>query len=432
MRQLIASFCSLLLLAVPVFAEPAAAGALPPEVAPLPADLAKRILELVATAEKYRGLAAKAPVPAGVIEEAALRSQVAAEVRKELPPEELRAVEAGLEAFGLIPQGLDLERYYPELLLSQVVGYYDPERKYLSVVHREGSLLGPAGGNIGEEEKLEEMVLVHELTHALQDQHFDLRSFIEPDLLSDAATARLALVEGDAAVTMFEFYLGMPVTSIPGAAEALSSLAGSSGELMEASPDLPGARELAGAPAWLRDMLLFSYLEGYSFCVSVRQKGGQVLLDRAFRDDPPRSSEQVLHPEKWHTLRDDPVAIAMPSLSGRLPGFRKVSEGELGEVGIRILLREAGKDADRAKIADIAAAGWGGDRFAVYEKDGRRVLAWVTEWDTEADARELLAAAKALGRDWRAELTGPLRVVILRGARAREAAALRPLLAEVK
>lgn len=413
----------LLLLALPgAGAEPPA---LPKDVAPLPADIAQHMDELMAEAEKYRGLKAKQPVASGVIEETALRGKVAEEMRDELPPEELRSVGAGLQAFGLLPAGLDLARYYPELLTSQVAGYYDPEGKYLSIVHRDGSLLGSAAEGLGQEaEKLEDMVIVHELTHALQDQHFNLETFVEAAPLSDSGVARLALVEGDAALTMFDFYVGMPMESVPGADRALAAL--DSEKLLAAGADLPGARELADAPAWLRDTLLFSYLEGYSFCVNVRQKGGQALLDHAFRQDPPRSSEQILHPGKWHTRRDDPVAVSWPDLSGRLPGFRKVTEGELGELGIRILLRGAMKDADQASAA---AAGWGGDRFALYEKDGRRVLAWITEWDTEADAREALAAAKRLGEGWRVDLAAPRRVVALRGARRGEAAGLLPVLA---
>ena len=408
----------LLLVALPgAAAEPPV---LPKDVAPLPADVAQHMDELMAAAEKYRGLKAKQPVASGVIEEPALRAKVAEEMQEELPADELRSVGAGLQAFGLLPADLDLARYYPELLTSQVAGYYDPEGKYLSIVHRDGSLLGAAAEGLGQEaEKLEDMVIVHELTHALQDQHFNLEAFTEADPLSDAGVARLALVEGDAALTMFDFYVGMPMESVPGADQALAAL--DSEKLLAAGADLPGGRELAEAPAWLRETLLFSYLQGYSFCVNVRQKGGQALLDYAFRQDPPRSSEQILHPEKWHTRRDDPVAVSWPDLSGRLPGFRKVTEGELGELGIRILLRGNMKDAGQASAA---AAGWGGDRFALYEKDGRRVLAWITEWDTEADAKEALAAAKRLGEGWRVDLAAPRRLVALRWARRGEAAGL--------
>jgi hypothetical protein len=82
---------------------------------------------------------------------------------------------------------------------------------------------------------------------------------------------------------------------------------------------------------------------------------------------------------------------------------------------------------------EVAAAGWGGDRFAVYQKDGKRLLAWLTEWDTEADARELRAAARSLGKDWDVQQIAPRRVVLLRGDWTwHEKRAVRKVLAAVK
>jgi hypothetical protein len=184
-------------------------------------------------------------------------------------------------------------------------------------------------------------------------------------------------------------------------------------KLMAATPDLPGAREMAAAPAWIRDTLLFSYLQGSVFCLSARHRGGQPLLDYAFKTDPPRSTEQILHPEKWHTRRDDPVVLRFPDLAAELPGYRKAAEGEMGELSLRIFLRQELKDQEAALAA---AAGWGGDRFAVYEqKAGARLVVWITEWDGEADAGEFRAALRSLG-GWRVEAAGPSRVLALRGA----------------
>jgi len=401
-RALLLTAAVLLWASLPSLPQQAPAG-LPEGVSPLPAELDRRLQELLAETETIRGLKAKHPVPSGIVEEKDLPAKVAAALREELPPDRLRAAEAGLKAFGLLPASLDLARYFPALLASQVAGYYDPERRYLAVVHRGG-----------EARQMDEMVLVHELTHAIQDQAFDLRHFIDDDPLSDEATARTALVEGDASLVMLDWLAERPENGL-NAAEP---------------PDLPGAKEMAAAPPWVRDTLELGYVEGYLFCLSVRQKGGQKLLDDAFSQDPPRSSEQILHPEKWHTQRDDPIPLSWPDLSRALPGARKLAEGQLGELGIGILLRQATGDRE---LSAAAAAGWGGDRFAVYEKDGRRLLAWLTEWDSEGDARELRAAARRLGKDWVVEPVEPRRprrVVILRGPWKRgEAKAVRRALA---
>jgi hypothetical protein len=173
---------------------------------------------------------------------------------------------------------------------------------------------------------------------------------------------------------------------------------------------VPGAADLAGSPRWFQDTLLFSYFAGFEFCLSVRRTGGQALLDHAFKTDPPRSSEQILHPEKWHAQRDDPVIVHLPDLSSALPGWSKAAEAQLGELSIRTLLWPAMKHERAVR----AAAGWGGDRFAVYQKADARLLVWVTEWDTEADAREFQSAASKLGRSWDVRRMGS-RVVVTRG-----------------
>ncbi|HVT18836.1 MAG TPA: hypothetical protein VHQ90_21955 [Thermoanaerobaculia bacterium] len=385
----------------------ARAPALPPGMTPLPRGLELRMRELVRAAEEYRGLRLKHPVLWGAVSEAELKKEVVTQFRDDLPPAKLAALEASLKAFGLIPEMMDLETYYPTLLSSQIAGFYDSHRKVLAVVAHRGSLLGkdfdkqygPAMVR-----RMEDGLLVHELTHALQDQHFDLNKLEAADPLSDADAARLALVEGDASLTMFDSVTHARAEDLPDNPEHL-----------DMSSALPGQGELAAAPAWLRESLIFSYEEGYAFCSSVRRRGGQRLLDYAFAADPPRSSEQILHPEKWYGSRDDPVVIVWPDLARELPSYRQAAEGQLGEEGIRILLRQALGDPERAAGA---AAGWGGDRFAVYIQGGKRVLAWITDWDSPAAAERFHAAAglaAVKGAAWSVKRPSSRRVTLVRG-----------------
>ena len=382
---------------------------LPEGVTPLPPESAQHMQTLLAAAEKYRGLQAKAPIPAGTLEEAGLKKKLLESMGQHLSAETLRAAEISLKAFGLIPETMNLGTYLPELLTSQVAGYYDTERKYLAMVHR-----GPAPSAADDGPSDEDMVLVHELTHALQDQSFDLVKLEkEDDPLTDSGTALTALAEGDATLTMTNFRSQTSVERLPNSDRVVVALGSDPDRMMAALPDLPGADQFAQAPVWLRDNLIFPYLNGMAFCISARMRGGQKLLDYAFATDPPRSTEQVLHPEKWHTRRDDPVVIRLPDLGPDLSGYRKAADGVMGELGIRSLLREGLGDKTRAVEA---ATGWGGDRFAVYEKaGGGRLLVWVTDWDSEADAREFRTALAGLGRGWRVEAVGPQRVVAIRG-----------------
>ncbi len=400
---------SLLLLAAPVWAqETPPAPALPKGVEALEAETSKKMEELLAAAEKFRGLKAKRPVAAGSVETEGVKDKMREAMRTQLPPETLKSVEVSLKAFGFIPEKMDLGRYYVELMGSQVAGFYDPEAGYMALVR-------PSGKDSGEDPMagMVDMVLVHELTHALQDQHFDLSQFEEGDPMADGGTARGALVEGDATLTMMSFMMGLNIETLPGFDRIMDSMVQDPDALFEASPDLPGTKELAAAPPWIRENLLFGYIQGMVFSLSTRSKGGQTLLDYAFTTDPPRSSEQILHPEKWHGRRDDPVKLRLPDLGAELPGYRRAAEGEMGELSVRILLREGLRNQAQA---DAAAAGWGGDRFAVYEKGRGRIVVWVTEWDTEQDAREILAALRSLRDGWRAEAAGPRRVLVTRGA----------------
>jgi hypothetical protein len=380
-------------------------------VTPLPRESASHLAELLQVAEKYRGLKALRPVPAASTSPRKLKAQIKASMPKDLPEAELKALGISLKAFGLIPETMDLGRYLPDLLSSQVAGFYDPDDKYMTLVD-------PAKGGAGKRETKEErmenedMVLVHELTHALQDQHFNLHRFEERDPLSDGGAAKKALVEGDATLTMLDANLKMSFEAMPGMDTILTSMMQDPEKMLAGSASFPGAEEMRAAPAWIRDTLMFSYLQGLTFCMSARRMGGQVLLDYAFTTDPPRSSEQILHPEKWHTRRDDPVGLRFPDLAGELPGYRKASEGEMGELGLQILFRQ---DLKNREQADTAAAGWGGDRFAVYEKGSGRLIVWLTDWDTEADAGEFQGALRSV-TGWRAEAAGPTRVLAVHGS----------------
>ena len=439
--RLFALLPGLLLLDSPAGVVPnakAAAPALPEGVRPVPADLAQRIQELTQAAEQARGLTARQAVPSGMIEPGDLRAKMEQSLREDLPPKEFAAYEGSLKAFGLIPESMDLARALPDLLASQVVGFYDPHRKYLAVVRQpEGGAPPAVPGQTqtaGPERAaelagtFENLVLVHELVHALQDQSFDLAKYTDRGPLSDEGAARLAVVEGDATLTMFNYLLGGHAEAIPGFKKGIADMMGNPDSLREMSAGFPGGEAMTDAPAWLRETLMFSYLQGALFAMDVREAGGQPLLDRAFSQDPPRSTEQILHPEKWHGKKDEPVEIRWPDLSAALPGFQKVAEGQLGELGVRILLSQGQRGKAAVVSASTAAAGWGGDRFTLYEKAGRRALVWITEWDTEGDAREARSAFERLGQDWRVIAPDPVsarRVGVIRGTLPeREKAAL--------
>ncbi len=396
------------------------------------ADVEKRLPELMAVVEEYRGLRFAHPVPLQTISPADLGRELAAGPGAAFG--DLRTLAIGLKAFGLVPQDVDLEDAAVRLTPNQLAGFYQPRDKRLALVTGPGTLFGDAlaerdGAALATQ--IRESLVLHELTHALEDQHFDLSRLIGGDTLSDAAMARLALAEGDATLVMLADDAGSKPDDIPVLADLLQNMidhpqgflartrTADAAGAAPASPAGTAASAGSDAPRWFDETTAFTYLRGARFCIKVLERGGRRLLDQAFSTDPPRSSEQILHPEKWFDHRDDPVAIAWPALRAELPGYVEAAAGELGEMGIGILLRNDGEERSRAE-AD--AAGWGGDRFAVYRRPATATggaatfLAWITEWDTGEAAARFAAAARGLGGDWQVERTAPRRVVVVRGA----------------
>ncbi|HXO40615.1 MAG TPA: hypothetical protein VN999_04135, partial [Thermoanaerobaculia bacterium] len=423
------------------------------------ADLAQRLPELSGVVEEYRGLRFEHPVAMHTVTRGELGEQLAArlEIGNLSAFGDVERLEIGLKAFGLIPQSINLRDNYPQAIAAGLAGAYDWHDKALFLVTGPETLFGDAYSQrhgVVVAARIREGLLIHELTHAVQDQHFAMAKLAAGGAWSDAAMARLALVEGDATLVMLADMVGTPPGEIPRVSLLLRHMLDHPEQFSAMAPGVPGAAGPADEPAWFKETTAFAYLQGASFCAAVLERGGQRLLDHAFSADPPRSTEQILHPNKWLGQRDDPVAIAWPELRAELPGYLKAAEGQLGELGIKILLRQGLHDPQRAAAA---AAGWGGDRFAVYQRpilsaaaaagraaggpgaaakaevrDGAEmVLAWITDWDDEDDAAGFAAAAGELGVGWSVERTAARRVVLLRGSlTAAERAALTAKLAK--
>ncbi|MBE7465182.1 MAG: hypothetical protein HS116_17025 [Planctomycetes bacterium] len=387
---------------------------LPDGIEKLDPAIQARLEVLVKSAERYRGLALPKRIAMGQLDTEALKKKVLLMFKDELPAEKMEPIQRTYKAFGLMPAAMDLNVYYPELLTSQIGGFYEPKEKYLVLVKGGAGVNAEIGKRYGAEmgAKMDDIVMVHEITHAIQDQHYDLQKFGHDTPLSDAAAAKLALIEGDATLVMYSHFYGLPMETLPMVDAQIRSMGQDPKALIDMMPEMPGSKEMSTAPAVIRDNLLFSYIQGLGFCLSVRKAGGQKLLDHAFKTDPPRSSEQILHPEKWIFKRDDPILLKLPDLAAVLPGYAKLSEGSWGEFNTQLVLVEKLGAAARARCQQ-AAEGWGGDLFGLYVKDGDELLAWITDWDGEADAREFEAAAR---QGFKAEAAAD-RLVARQGAR---------------
>ena len=302
------------------------------------------------------------------IDEETLKAHMAEDFDDDNPPEYVAASEQLYKAFGLMPQDQSLKDLYLELAGSQVAGFYDPEEKQLFVVSRTGTVNGS-----------DKITFAHEYDHALQDANFTVFKD-QKDLLdeTDRALARAAIYEGDATLLMI-VWGGDHLTPEEFA------------EVQAAGTDPEALEILARTPAILVESLLFPYTAGQAFVLPVQMSGGWTAVD-ALYDDMPRSTEQVLHPDKYRA-GEEPVDVKLPTtLAADMgKGWTEAIQDTFGEFQLGVWLREAGVSA---ADATGAAAGWGGDRLAVLKgPDDDWAVVMRTTWDTDEDAAAFQQAA---------------------------------------
>lgn len=349
------------------------------------ATLDAKVAVILPRLEQIRGWKFQRAVAAGIQPVEDFLAYADAGFAEEYGEEGMLGMATSAVLFGFLRDGEDYESTVRELLRVAVGGYYDPKTDHFWII--EGFAAGA----------LAEILMAHELQHALDDQHFPLEAMFESVAGDDDRIfAMRSVIEGSATSAM-NLYL------LRGALEEWLA----PGELMDAGMISAQMKAMEKAPLALSVGLLLPYLEGNIFLV----RGGSLLraasqapapedLRRAF-EDPPRSSEQILHPEKYWDEEsfDAPRAVALADRSAELgEGWRCVDENVLGEIGCALLAAprlptplelQFGAGA----LRNPASAGWGGDRFRSYRSaGGARVAEALVEWDSEADAREFEAA----------------------------------------
>jgi hypothetical protein len=267
------------------------------------------------------------------------------------------------ELLGLIEPGADLRELTGDLFGEGVAGYYDPRDGRLRVVEGPGTVT----------RVLEEMILAHELTHALEDQRFGLESTPATD---DRTLARSALYEGSATALMYA-YVGEHFSTEETLGGLLSSAFEDTGDL----------------PPFIQAQVLFAYLGGEAFVRELLQRGGWGLVDTAFEVRKPSSTEQIMHPGAYFEA-DEPKPVR---IRAALPGWKRAQAGTWGELQTRELLGGSSR----------AAAGWGGDRYELWRRgeDAALIMRW--RWDTPRDEAEFEARLR--------EVIGDRGVVVRRG-----------------
>ncbi len=316
-----------------------------------------------------RTLKPKELVPVVLLNSSQLRTNVVNDFIADYTDEDLADDIYELSIIGLLEPNFDLRTLYINLLSEQIAGYYDDEMKEMFVVGDQG-FNGP-----------EHLTYSHEYTHVLQDQTYDIEKGLKYnddycENNTEYCAAVQALIEGDATLSEYTWYQNYATTTDQAQVQQFYN------NLKSPVYD--------SAPAFLKDDFVFPYTQGLTFVQYYHGLGGWAKIDEIYKN-PPVTTEQILHPELYPS--DTPIPVQLPDLSSTLgTGWREVSHNVMGEWYTYLILARGVNQATRLDdpTAKAAAAGWGGDEYAVLHNDTSKLTAFVMKdiWDTTTDASQ--------------------------------------------
>ena len=276
-----------------------------------------------------------------------MKELILKEIDEDMTPQEFRANELAMKAFGLLPADYNLREALAQVYSEEVAAFYDPKTKTMHLIEepkkevkKKPGLLERLFGKTGDFDKDEnKTVIAHELTHALADQHYDLDALqktVKKD--DDRSLALSALIEGEATLAMFgagmDDWDGDEIMHLP--AENLEWTFNLISPFMAF---MGGGQAIRNAPPIISESMTFPYFRGMVFCAKLTNTGGWAAIDEVYRD-PPLSTEQILHPEKYRERPDYPMAIDLGALEPG-EGWKEVGRNVLGEMQLTILLEKA-------------------------------------------------------------------------------------------
>lgn len=291
------------------------------------------------------------------------------EMAQTLGGDELRELGRLGAAGGIMPEGTDLVSLGASFLALSASATYSPLDKQVLLVDKANNY----------------SLLTHEFVHALQDQHFDLMKLLVVRPYSfDRTEAVFAVIEGDAMNVQRRAEEGDAYGRRP-----LEDIARQETERFSQYRTEVGR----WFPPLLIETFIFRYRDGTRFVEAVRRRGGERAVDELFRQ-PPASSEQILHPEKYFQA-EAPRDVRVDESGFTENGWRIKNSTPVGEIGVRGLLLAGVTEQEAVR----GAAGWGGDRAYLFEREREAPLfVWKTVWDRPEDALEFFRAYNALQR----------------------------------
>jgi hypothetical protein len=309
-----------------------------------PQELLSQADEVLHQVSELTGLPIKSPLKKQIISRAEIEKYLAENLHSEMTPQEIHIQEATLLAFGLVSPDFNLEKFLISFYTEQAAGFYDPKRKTMFIA----DWVDP---------DMQRLVLAHELTHALQDQNFDLEKFLKAVRQDDdASSARQAVVEGHATAAMIQQLLApMKMEDMPSLEPLMAEV------IHQQFEEFPAFDR---APFFFRLQALFPYIEGMGFMQRGLQAGGWKRLNSLF-NDPPNTTKEIFEPQAYFEKQQLPkISLPHPAPLAGIPGLNFLAENIMGELGYYAVLGQLISE-DEAKSV---ATGWLADRYLLYER----------------------------------------------------------------
>lgn len=377
-RQIVLVLTLFLTLSVTPFEAAVTDVAATPKPTMIDEALARSVVDRIAIeVARIRALEFKQPVPVSVVNDEQALAQNLDSLEEQGALEELVDAEVVMRHLGLAQPTDNILELFTDAMREQIGGYYDPRvgEFYL--------LDDMAAGMV-------EILTAHELTHALEDQHFELDKLLEDSSTNDDAIfARSSVTEGSATLLMTLYTVQMAFDDLDE-----ETLGGIQDEAVNRLP-----------PSIMRQMLA-PYTLGMTFvqrgnAMNWMASGFPVEDINNLYSSPPLSSEQILHPEKYWDAdqRDDPILVTMGEVGAAMgSGWSAGLSDVLGELNIAVMVGAKTPSPDDPEAlmglswTNRAARGWGGDRYQLWRKGDRSVTLLSTVWDSELDAEQFVAA----------------------------------------
>ena len=329
--------------------------------------LFNRINAMLRSLEGIMGLRAKGPINRKVLTREEINELISGRIDEQTTGEEIRQEELFLRLFGFTSDDFDLAEEVVDVMTEQAAALYDYKTKTLYL-------------SDWASEDMQEYALVHELAHALADQHFDLGKFVEKGASADADLARSAVIEGQASWVMTEWLFQRSGRTLVGNPAIAASAADAS---RTEATDYP---VYSDSPLYIQETLLFPYTDGMLFQQSLVDRYGNDAFRRMF-ETPPATTRHILEPQAY--FRGEKAGKPkLPKL--RLKGWERSSDGDIGQLDHFVLIKQHLGE----KTAEKTAPGWRGGRFEIWEDKAHEhaVLRYASAWATPSDARRFFEA----------------------------------------